>query len=88
MKGKFEEKNGKLRLTSVVSENVLKSGESFLRIVDQETVRSLIDSEFDKSSYSHPEEVFYADHWEAVYIDEESESAELKLDSSFNPKEV
>lgn len=88
MKGKFEEKNGKIRLTSVVSENVLKSGNGYLRIVDQEKVRSLIDSEFDKSSYPHPDGVFYADHWEAVYIDEKTEGAELKLDSSFSPEEA
>lgn len=86
MKGKFEEKNREIRLTSVVSENVLKSGDGYLRIVDQDKVRTLIDDNFDKSSYPHPDEVFYADHWEAVYIDEKTEDAELKLDSSFSPE--
>lgn len=86
MKGAFEEENGKIRLKSIISDRVIKSGERYLRGIDKEKASSMIDSNFDKSSYPHPDEVFYADHWSAIYISEKSESAELKIDSSFSPE--
>ena len=85
MKGAFEEKDGKLRLKSVISDNVINSADRYLRKVDRDKICSMLDDNFDKAGYPHPEKVFYADHWEAVYIDKENEDAELKLDSSFSP---
>lgn len=87
MKGKFIEQDGELRLVSVVSDKVLKSGNGYLRQVDEDKVNQLIDQNFDKESYSHPESVFYNDHYPAIYIEEESETAELKFDQDYKVAE-